>query len=79
MAQHPEPVDGNSELTRLLAVSLQLKKTAVRARRLDVAAKADEAVALIVDADDSIDPDGRKPGRDAKVTTILRILDGLGF
>jgi hypothetical protein len=74
MGQRAEPADrGDGELLRL---AVQLRQAATRAGRLDVAAKADEAIVLIAGADDSDDPE---PGRDDKGNTVLRILDGLGF
>ena len=79
MGQPPEPADTGQDAARLLTVALQLREAAIRAGRLDVVAKADEAIVLIAGADDSIGSDERKSDRDGKGNTVLRILDGLGF
>lgn len=71
MAQPP-----GSAATDLLGLSVQLKNAAVRAGRLDVAAKADEAIALLADADDPIvDRGDPEPGRDDKANTVLKFFD----
>jgi hypothetical protein len=74
MVQLPEPADLEQETTQLLAAALQLRSVATRVGRLDVAAKADEAVVLIAGADDA-----HKSQRDGKINAVLKILDGLGF
>ena len=53
----------------------ELRDAAVTAGRPDVAARAEEAIALITGTTDSGDPahDGDKGN------TVIRILDGLGF
>ena len=61
----------------LLMLARELRDAAVIAGRADVAAKAEEAIALITGPDD---PAGTEPtqGTD-KSNTVVRILDGLGF
>jgi hypothetical protein len=72
MAQHAGTPEEKSSTTRLAALAVQLREAATRAGRLDVAEKADEAVALLADAD--------TPTRDRDTgNAILRTLDGLGF
>jgi hypothetical protein len=56
---------------QLLLIAVHLKEAATRAGRLDVAAKADEAIALLADGATEEPAD--------KASTVLRILDGLGF
>jgi hypothetical protein len=57
----------------LLLIAVHLKEAATRAGRLDVAAKADEAIILIAGAGaDTDEPADRG-------NTVLRILNGLGF
>ena len=67
------------EAAQLLTVALQLREAATRVGRLDVAAKADEAIILIAGATDSADSDEHKSELDGRGNTVLRILDGLGF
>jgi hypothetical protein len=71
MVQHREPSD---EAPRLAALALELREAATRAGRPDVAAKADEALALLAEA-------GSPPqqGRSDTANAILRTLDGLGL
>ena len=59
----------------LIGLSVRLRDAAVRAGRLDVAAKADEVIALLDDADRG----DREPGRDDKANAVLKFFDGLGF
>jgi hypothetical protein len=56
----------------LLALAEKLRDAAAEAGRPDVAAKAQEAVALVGR------PAGRRQESD-KANTVVRILDGLGF
>jgi hypothetical protein len=79
MGQPSDPAGMGQEAAQLLTVALQLREAAIRNGRLDVAAKADEAIVLIADGIDSVDGDEQKPERDGKGNTVLRILDGLGF
>ena len=79
MGQLPEPADVGQEATQLLTFALQLRDAATRVGRLDVAAKADEAIVLIAGAHGSVDRDEQEPGRESKGNTVLRILDGLGL
>jgi hypothetical protein len=72
MGEHSDSAD-------VLTVARQLREAAIRAGRLDVAAKADEAILLIAGANDSADSDEQKSTRDGKSNTVLKILDGLGF
>jgi hypothetical protein len=67
-------VGPGSPTERLRALATQLREAAAQAGRVDVAAKADEAIALLAAGDG--DPE-RKRG-DAG-NAILRTLDGLGF
>jgi hypothetical protein len=79
MAERSEPVDGASTAAYLLASAVHLKQTAVRAGRSDVAARADEVIALLASADNPIDGrDQPQKGNDVG-NAVLRILDGLGF
>jgi hypothetical protein len=79
MAEHVEPVDGRSTAAYLLASAVHLKQTAVRAGRSDVAAKADEAIALLASADNPIDGKDQPREGNNVGNAVLRILDGLGF
>lgn len=74
MVQPPDPAAG------LMGLSVRLKDAAVRAGRLDVAAKADEAIALLTDAGNPIvDRGDQEPRRDDKTNAVVKFLDGLGF
>ena len=66
--------DERSTAGYLLASAVHLKQAAVRAGRPDVAAKADEAIALLGDAGED-QPQMRSDVGNA----VLKILDGLGF
>jgi hypothetical protein len=79
MGQRSDPADVGQEAAQLLTVARQLREAATRAGRLDVAAKADEAIVLIAGATDAADSDEHKSERDGESNTVLRILDGLGF
>src|SRR5688572_16597944 len=79
MAERPEPVDNGSSAAHLLALAVQLKQAAVSAGRLDVAAKADEVIALLPIAEDPIDGTEQPQERSDAGNTVLKILDGLGF
>ena len=60
----------------LLMLARELRDAAVTAGRPDVAAKAEEAIALIT----SSTTDSGDTARDGdKGDTVVRILDGLGF
>jgi hypothetical protein len=78
MGQRSEQDDVRQDAARLLPLARQLREAATRAGRLDVVAKADEVIALVV-ANDPVDDDDQKPGHDDKSNTVLKILDGLGF
>jgi hypothetical protein len=79
MGQHFDSADVGPEAAQLLTVARQLREAATRAGRLDVAAKADEAIVLIAGTNDSADGNEQKSDRDGKSNTVLKILDGLGF
>jgi hypothetical protein len=76
MAERSEPVPSAAYL---LASAMHLKQAAVRAGRPDVAAKADEAIALLTSADNPIDGEDQPDKRNDVGNAVLRILDGLGF
>ena len=62
----------------LLMLARELRDAAVNAGRPDVAAKAEEAIALITGPLDAAA--GGRAARDGdKANTVVRILDGLGF
>jgi hypothetical protein len=73
-----EPADQRSTAAYLLASAVHLKQAADRAGRRDVAAKADEVIALL-GGDSSIDGTGRGQERTDAGEAIQRILNGLGF
>jgi hypothetical protein len=79
MPQHPEPVDARTGAAQLLTLAVQLREAATRADRLDVAAKADEVIALVADANNLVDGGSQSKGSDDKGNAVVRILDGLGF
>jgi hypothetical protein len=79
MAERSEPVDERSTPAYLLASAVHLKQAAVRAGRLDVAAKADEVIALVANADNPIEAKDQRQERNDVRNAVLRILDGLGF
>jgi hypothetical protein len=56
----------------LLALAVELKQAGIRAGRPDVAAKADEIIALLPDA-------GKPTGGTDAGNAVLKFLDGLGF
>ena len=62
----------------LLMLARELRDAAVIAGRADVAAKAEEAIALITGPDDPAGTTEPAQGTD-KSNTVVRILDGLGF
>lgn len=62
----------------LLMLARELRDAAVIAGRADVAAKAEEAIALITSS--TAPADTTEPAKDGdKSNTVIRILDGLGF
>jgi hypothetical protein len=72
--------DESSPAAYLLASAVHLKQAAVRAGRLDVAAKADEVLTLLGYAAGSpIDADDQRQKSDDAGNAILKILDGLGL
>jgi hypothetical protein len=79
MAERSEPVGGDSTASYLLASAVHLKQAAVRAGRFDVAAKADEAIALLAGADNPVDGEDQREKRNDVGNAVLKILDGLGF
>jgi hypothetical protein len=79
MAQQVGPPDEGSQAARLVALAVQLRESATQAGRLDVAAKADEAIALLGDADTPTRDVDQEQGRRDTGNAILRTLDGLGF
>lgn len=75
-----KPVDERSAAASLAALAVQLKEAAADAGRSDVAAKAEEAIALLAGADaGSPAGAGESLSRDDKANAALRFLDGLGF
>jgi hypothetical protein len=76
---HVEPPDEGSGAARLLDLATQLRAAATQADRLDVAAKADEAIALLADADTPIRDADPEQGRRDTGNAVVRMLDGLGF
>jgi hypothetical protein len=74
MAESTGPGNESSAAAHLLASAVRLKEAAVRAGRLDVAAKADEALALI-----AIEAREQPPARGDAANAVLKILDGLGL
>jgi hypothetical protein len=62
----------------LLTRARELRDAAVNADRPDVAAKAEEAIALIAGAHDAAADREAVTGGD-KGNTVIRVLDGLGF
>jgi hypothetical protein len=80
MAERWDPVAASPTPAYLLAAALHLQQAATRAVRLgrDVAAKTDEIVKLLTDADNPLDGNRRQESTDAG-TAILKILDGLGL
>ena len=79
MAERSERVDQSSTAAYLLASAVHLKQAAVRAGRLDVAAKADEAVALLAHAGRPVDGEDQPQKRSDVGNAVLKVLDGLGF
>jgi hypothetical protein len=79
MAEHAGPVEESSTAAYLLASAVHLQQAAVRAGRPDVAARADEVIALLADADNPIDGKDQPRARNDAGNAILKILDGLGF
>ena len=61
-----------SDVERLVGLSVELKKVAERAGRRDVAAKADQILALLTEGEDAA-------GRTGHDNVVIRLLDGLGF
>jgi hypothetical protein len=78
MAQHSGPPDEASSTSQLAAMAARLRDAATRAGRLDVAAKADEALTLLAGAETPKGDDPEQRRRDTG-NAILRTLDGLGF
>jgi len=78
MARHSRSADEGSSTTELEAIAARLREAAIEAGRLDVAAKADEAIALLTNAGSPL-PDGQEPARHDTGNAVLRTLDGLGF
>ena len=74
-----EPPDEGSAAARLLDLAAQLRDAATQADRLDVAAKADEAMALLANADTPTRDVDRAQGQRDTGNAVLRMLDGLGF
>jgi hypothetical protein len=70
------PDDEQRYEAAMLALAQKLEDVAMSADRLDVAAKADEIMALVRRGDR---PGADKPDRDKASNTFVRILDGLGF
>jgi hypothetical protein len=62
-----------------VALAVQLREAAAEAGRLDVAAKADEAVTLLADSDTPSPDVDQAQGRRDTGNALLRTLDGLGF
>ena len=62
----------------LMMLARELRDAAVKADRPDVAAKAEEAIALMTSAQDTAADRGAATGGD-QGSTVIRILDGLGF
>jgi len=79
MAERSEPADEGSSAAYLLASALHLQQAAARAGRRDVAAKADEVIALLANADNPIDGNDRRQESNDAGNAILKILDGLGL
>ena len=79
VADSSDPDGESSTPAYLLASAVQLKRAAVRAGRLDVAAKADEVIALLGNAASPVDGEDNKQGRSDVRNEVLKILDGLGF
>jgi hypothetical protein len=79
MAEQAGPPDEGSQAARLVALAVQLREAATQAGRLDVAAKADEAIALLAAAGTSTRDLDREQGHRDTGNAILRTLDGLGF
>jgi hypothetical protein len=78
MAERTEPVDESSP-AYLLASAVHLRQAAVRAGRLDVAATADEAIALLANAGDPVNDTEQARERSDVGNAVLKILNGLGF
>jgi hypothetical protein len=73
-----ETSDSSPTPAALLMLARELRDAAATAGRMDVVAKADEAIALITSKQDSAGTG--EPQRDgAKGNAVIRILDGLGF
>ena len=62
----------------LLMLARELRDAAVNADRPDVAARAEEAIALLTGTPDAPAERAAATGGD-KGNTVIRILDGLGF
>jgi hypothetical protein len=76
MAERREVPEQERYDAALLALAQKLQDVAVSAGRPDVAAKAEEVIALVRPG---VDADGDKRDRDKASNTLVRILDGLGF
>ena len=79
MVRRAGPSDEGSSTARLAAFAVQLREAATEAGRLDVAEKADEAIALLAEADTPMRDGGQEQGRRDTANAVLRMLDGLGF
>jgi hypothetical protein len=79
MAERAEPADETSTAAYLMAAAVHLQQAAVRAGRRDVAAKADEVLALLATAGNPIDGDEQRQQSDDAGNAILKIMDGLGL
>jgi hypothetical protein len=76
--QQQETPESSPTPAALLMLARQFRDAAATAGRMDVVAKADEAIVLIMSKHDSADTS--EPQRDGdKGNAVIRILDGLGF
>jgi hypothetical protein len=67
-----EPREQRDDTAELLALAHRLRSAAADAGRGDVAAKVDDAIALLTGR-------GRQETEADRGNTVVRILDGLGF
>jgi len=74
-----EAADESSTAAYLLASAVHLKQTAARAGRPDVAAKADEILALLADRDEPTGDQDERRERSDVGDAVLKVLNGLGF
>ncbi|WP_433293537.1 hypothetical protein ACQP2F_30855 [Actinoplanes sp. CA-030573] len=79
MAEHAGQPDDGSPAARLAALATRLREAAVQAGRLDVAEKADDALALLGEPCAPAAQGDRKRERRDTGNAIIRTLDGLGF